>query len=99
MKDSEPAPSAYSAAGAAASRLRRDVGAATSMMKRLTIILLLCAAGCSKTDEAAPQEPKAVQQARAYVKSWNHMGMYLPDDQVSFFAANYASVTGVLAEH
>ncbi len=67
-------------------------------MHCILLILLLFMVGCSPKDSAAPQEETPVRQAREYVAGWKHMGMYLPDSQIPFFAHNYESVTGVLAE-
>jgi hypothetical protein len=67
-------------------------------MNRSLLTLLLLTAGCSPRDSGAPQEEAPVRQAREYVAGWRHMGMYLPDSEIPFFAHNYESVTGVLAE-
>jgi len=61
------------------------------MMRMLPILLFLTAAGCSK-------DPSPVEVAQTHVKSWQSMGMCLPEAQVPFFAANFTEVANVLTD-
>ena len=60
------------------------------MIRATTIVLLILAAGCLR-------QPTPVEVAQAHIQSWRSMGMYLPKDQVPFFAANFTEVAGALS--
>ena len=62
-------------------------------MKNLISLLFILSfvPGCTSAKSPA-------DVAREYIQSWRSMGMYLPENQVPFFADHYSSVSDLLAD-